>query len=276
MTPVIEKPHTALLLVGRGSTLNPDSSEPTHVHADAIRDQGVFGEVHCCFWKEEPSLREVLASIGSREIYIVPNFISEGYFTQTVIPRELELDGALTETDGRLLTYCEPVGSHPRMTDAILHSAREIAQGTDPAQTCLMIAGHGTALNENSAQAAKDQVARIEARGLFAEVLPVYMEEPPLVSDWHKLTEAPNVVMVPFFIADGLHSYEDIPVMLGIESETGKAASQADVFRRNPYHLRDRTLFYAGAIGTDPIVVDVILDQVKQFDQKHPEVAATL
>ena len=31
-----------------------------------------------------------------REVYVVPNFISEGYFTQTVIPRELELKGSLT------------------------------------------------------------------------------------------------------------------------------------------------------------------------------------
>ncbi|PYJ66190.1 MAG: hypothetical protein DMF38_01245 [Verrucomicrobia bacterium] len=26
-------------------------------------------------------------------VCVVPNFISEGYFTQTVIPRELELNG---------------------------------------------------------------------------------------------------------------------------------------------------------------------------------------
>ena len=32
--------------------------------------------------------------IDADDIYVVPNFISEGYFTRTVIPRELELDGA--------------------------------------------------------------------------------------------------------------------------------------------------------------------------------------
>ena len=31
-----------------------------------------------------------------REVYVVPNFISEGYFTQTVVPRELELSGRIT------------------------------------------------------------------------------------------------------------------------------------------------------------------------------------
>src|SRR5436189_94912 len=42
------------------------------------------------------------------------------------------------------------------------------------------------------------------------------MEELPLVSDWRKLTKTRHVVAVPFFISDGLHSYEDIPVLLGI------------------------------------------------------------
>ncbi|HEY5792013.1 MAG TPA: CbiX/SirB N-terminal domain-containing protein, partial [Chthoniobacterales bacterium] len=81
------RPHAALVLVGHGSTLNPDSSAPTLDHADAIRARGLFAEVVSCFWKEEPSMREVYRMVESGEIYIVPTFISEGYFTRTVIPR---------------------------------------------------------------------------------------------------------------------------------------------------------------------------------------------
>src|SRR5204863_1805911 len=87
-TPMLPKTHSALVLAGHGSTLNPDSAQPTHEHADTIRRRGLFAEVVCSFWKEEPSLREVLRMIDSPEVYIVPNFISEGYFTQEVIPRE--------------------------------------------------------------------------------------------------------------------------------------------------------------------------------------------
>jgi sirohydrochlorin cobaltochelatase len=48
------------------------------------------------FWKEEPSFRDALFLFDPesiREVYVVPNFISEGYFTQTVVPRELEISG---------------------------------------------------------------------------------------------------------------------------------------------------------------------------------------
>lgn len=266
MTPDFSR--SALVIVGHGSTVNPDSSAPTHEHARTIRDRNIFHEVHTCFWKEEPSLREVLRAVESDEVFIVPNFISEGYFTRTVIPRELELIGPVTRQGRFTLKYCDPVGSHPRMTDALLHRAWETATGVPPSETSLFIVGHGTDLNDNSAVAAKEQVARISAQGEYAEVLSAYMEEPPLISDWDKLSSQPNVVVVPFFIADGLHSYEDIPVLLGIEESTGTAASQAEVFRRNPYFLRGRKLFYASAIGTEAGMADVIIDQAAAFAAK--------
>src|SRR3954451_18736420 len=121
--PMISKPNSALVIVGHGSTVNPDSSGPTLDQAEAIRRQGVFGGVYSAFWKEEPSLRQVLHMVDAEEIYVVPNFISEGYFTRTVIPRELELHGPVTQRKGRIIKYCEPVGNHDLMTDLLIARA---------------------------------------------------------------------------------------------------------------------------------------------------------
>src|SRR5499427_6004094 len=219
------KDKTALLIVAHGSTVNPDSSAPTLAHAAEIRRRKVFVDVECAFWKEEPSLRDALFLFDPksiREVYVVPNFISEGYFTQTVVPRELGLDGRVTKrSNGQIWRYCEPVGNHPLMTELLLKRARNVAPDAIPAETSLLIVAHGTDLNENSAVAAKREAEKIRALGEYAAVLNVYMEESPLVSDWRKLTETPNVVVVPFFISDGLHSYEDIPRLLGIPAATG-------------------------------------------------------
>src|SRR5580692_7656168 len=130
---------SSLVLVGHGSTLNPDSSEPTFQHADEIVRRRVFAEVQCSFWKEEPSLREVLRMVDGDDIYVVPNFISEGYFTETVIPREL------------------------------------------------LLVGHGTSLNEKSAEAAQSQAKAIRERECYAEVSEAYMEEAPFIADWRKI-----------------------------------------------------------------------------------------
>lgn len=266
---MLPKPEAALLIVGHGSTVNPDSSTPTYDHADAIAKRGLFGEVRSVFWKEEPSLRQAWHLLDHREVYVVPNFISEGYFTRTVIPRELELTGEITEREGRTIRYCEPVGSHERMTELLLRRAREVAPGVDPKETALFIVGHGTSLNDNSAVAAKREVEKIAALGEYRQVLNAYMEEPPLIAEWDQLTDCQNVVVVPFFIADGLHSYQDIPVLLGIETETGLAASQRAVFRRNPYQLRGKTLYFASSIGTEPLFAELMVEQVEAFDARH-------
>jgi len=255
----------ALLIVGHGSTVNPDSSAPTLAHAAEIRRRKLFAEVSCAFWKEEPSLRDALFLFDPesiREVYVVPNFISEGYFTQTVIPRELELNDRTTKRpSGQMWKYCEPVGNHPMMTDLLLQRARQVARDVDPRKTSLLIVAHGTDLNENSAVAAKREADKIRALGKYAAVLNVYMEEPPLVSDWRKLTKTSNVIVVPFFISDGLHSYEDIPKLIGI-SMTKSGSAAVEVFKRNPYNVDGRLLFYAPSIGTDAGFADIIIEQV--------------
>ena len=255
---------SALVIVGHGSTLNPDSSVPTYQHASEIRKKGLFAEVEVCFWKEQPPMSDVFHSLDSREVFIVPNFISEGYFTDRVIPRELGLQGKVTCSQGRTLRYCPPVGSHPFMTQLLLKRAAEVAPGIDTSKSALLIVGHGTSLNDNSASAAKTQVALIRELGIYGQVESTYMEEPPLVSEWDSLTEFPTVIVVPFFIADGLHSYQDIPVLLGINKELGPAASQAEVFLKNPHFLRGRTLYYASAIGTESGFADIIVDQARR------------
>src|SRR5438132_126016 len=150
------------------------------------------------------------------------------------------------------------------MTELLVQRAREIAPGVTEKETSLLIVAHGTDLNENSAIAAKREAEKIRALGRYANVLNVYMEEFPLVSDWRVLTNTPNVVVVPFFISDGLHSYEDIPVLLGITEERPASATERknhDIFRRGPYQIDNRLLFYASSIGTDPRVADIIVEQ---------------
>ena len=131
---VLSKPDTALLIVAHGSTVNPDSSAPTLAHAAEIRRRKIFAEVGCAFWKEEPSLRDALFLFDPesiREVCVVPNFISEGYFTQTVIPRELELNGRTTKRAERPNhgNIVEPVGNHPAMTELLLKRAHESGTG---------------------------------------------------------------------------------------------------------------------------------------------------
>lgn len=262
-SPFPPKPGSALLILAHGSGVDETSSLPTREMAERLRDSGLFGEVACGFWKEKPGIREALDSLTKPEVFIVPNFTVEGYFVRNVIPKELGLTGPVTRReDGQILRLCLPVGGHPRMTEVLLHRAREAAPGLDFSRAALLVLGHGTPLDARSSQAVEDQVEAVRARGIFAEVHGAFLETPPEIACWREVAKCRDVVAVPFFIADGPHTNEDIPRILGI-ADCGPAGERE---RRNPHRIDGRELYYSRAAGTDPGMAEVILDQVHAWE----------
>lgn len=261
--PFDPKPASALLLVAHGSGVNAAASLPLRALARRLRESGLFGEVACGFRMEKPDLREALESLKLPEVFIVPVFTVEGYFVRTVIPRDLGLTGPVTvRPDGRTLRLCLPVGGHPRMTDLILHRAREAAPGVDFASADLLVLGHGTPLDERSSAAVDGQVAAVRARGIFSGVHGAFMEVAPKIADWLEFTACRDVIAVPFFIADGPHSDEDIPRLLGIHGGEPSAVRE----RKNPHRIGGRNLYYSCAVGTDPGMFDIVVDQVHAWE----------
>ena len=249
--------EAALIIPGHGATGNRQSSQATRSLVDEIKEQGIFAEVYAAFWKEEPHYREVFEMVSCADVYVVPHFISEGYFTREVIPREFELNGRVTQRDGFCIHYCDPVGSHPGMTDLLLRRAREVAVGVDPAKVSLLVLGHGTGRNVDSAKAVCEQVEKIQnGDDGFGEVSGVYLEESPRLSDWYQVTRFENVVVLPYFIAEGLHFSRDLPKMLGVDGET----------TGQPYTIRSRKVYCALPVGDDPAMADMVIGQVKNFE----------
>lgn len=261
---------SALLLVAHGSTSGPESSDPAWKLAREIRRRGIFAGVHCAFWKEEPGLCSVAYAIEAREIFVVPLFISEGYFTREIIPRELGLTGRTTEREGRIWRYCDPVGIHPDMTPLLLQRARQIAPEADPARSALLIAGHGTSLNANSREAVRAQVRLLKEAGApYREIADVYLEEHPRVEEWDRVCSSPVVIVLPFLIADGPHTERDIPLQLGLPVEEERPAAgqgKRPSPSRGPAVLKGRTLYYSHAIGADPAMAEIVLDQVEHCE----------
>ncbi|MCX8155003.1 MAG: cobalamin biosynthesis protein CbiX [Verrucomicrobiae bacterium] len=274
----------ALVILGHGSTLNAESALPTYEHARALRRRGLFAQVLTGFWKQEPSIAGVLRGAFAPRVFLVPLFISEGYFTEEVLPRELGLrppgqsEFARIQRRGRqTLYYTRPVGTHDRMTDVLLARAREVVEAhppaPPPAQTALFIAGHGTGNNENSRKTIERQAELIRAQGHYAAVHAIFMEEEPRIEDCYRLAPVENIVVVPFFISDGLHSYEDIPVLLGEAPEAVRERYRAGrpTFP-NPTLRHGRRVWYAASIGREPLMAEVILERVQEMAGLEPSV----
>ena len=260
------------MVLGHGTTLNDGSAGPAYQHAAELRRRGLFSEVRAAFWKQAPQVKQVLADLKTPRVFIVPLFISEGYFSGAVIPRELGFTGRGTRNAERgTQFYCQPVGTHDSMSEVVLARAAAIVdkfpcpRAPKPEDITLCIAGHGTGRSTQSRQAIERQVELIRAKERYATVHAIFMEESPRIAEAYALATTRNLVVVPFFISDGLHVVEDIPVLLG-EPECivqERLAAGAPTWR-NPTERNGKRVWYAPAVGTEPHVAEVILQRVRE------------
>ena len=262
-----------LVVMGHGTELNENSALPVCQHVSELRRRRIFRDVREAFWKQDPQIQTVLAEISAPRIFIVPLFISEGYFAGQVIPRALGFEnGTRTlNVEGSQIHFCGPVGTHESMTRVILSRADGILKAFPfpraPRQTdtTLFIAGHGTEKNENSRKPVERQVELIRGLGVYAEVHAIFLDEVPKISDCYAMARTKSLVIVPFFISDGLHTQEDIPMLLGETKKniTQRLAAGQPVWR-NPMEHSGKLVWYTAAVGTDAGMAEVILERVRE------------
>jgi len=267
-----------LVLVGHGTTLNEESAAPVRQHVAELRRRKCFAEVREAFWKQAPGVAEVVSGLNTPRVVVVPLFISEGYFSEQVIPAALGFkaagQGGLKRVLARgqqTLFYARPVGTHAAMTRVLLARAREVVEQFPfprpprPAESTLFIAGHGTDQDENSRTVVERQAELVRALNLFAGAHAVFMEEDPRLGTCYSIAQTKNIVVVPFFISDGLHVREDIPVLLGEPERVVRQRLQnGQPTWRNPTEKRGKLVWYAPAVGTEPLLAEVVLERARE------------
>lgn len=264
-------------MLGHGTTLNENSAAPVLQHVAELRRRNIFREVREAFWKQEPQVKKVLEEISGQlkgvRVFIVPLFISEGYFAGQVIPHELGFAGpnSKVKMGNCEVTYCAPIGTHDLMTTVILSRAEDtlkkfpFPRAPKYSETTLFIAGHGTEKNEQSRKPIERQVELIRAQGIFADVRAIFLEETPRISDCYSLAQTKNMVVVPFFISDGLHTQEDIPMLLGeTKKNIEQRLSAGQPVWRNPMERNGKLVWYTAAVGTEPGLAEVILERARE------------
>jgi sirohydrochlorin cobaltochelatase len=97
----------------------------------------------------------------------------------------------------------------------------------------------------------------------YAEVYAAFMEEDLRIQDCYKFVHAPNLVVVPYFVGDGMHVLEDIPVLLGAtEREVRRRLERGEAVWDNPTRRHGKQVWYTGSVGLEPLLADVILERV--------------
>ena len=174
---------------------------------------------------------------------IVPFFLFEGYFTDTVIPRELGLghqgpvppEGVARVLGGKTVRYLPPYGTFPGMSELVVQSALETYPDVNASEVALVLLGHPSARRggnlERHAQVIRDTRQ-------FLEVHVLFLDDSLLHGEWLNAVQARQVVVVPFF-----SEQVEPPLIntLGIQD-----------------HQHEKTVKITPPIGTHPGLADLI------------------
>ena len=261
--------ETALISAGHGSTKNRDSSRHTRETAKRLQKRGIFKEVKAGFWKESPSFQEVFQGLQAKEAIVVPWFLTRGYFVEKVLSEQFSNTPIPTR-------IADPIGARPEIVDlvraraerlrreqfkfkfklkkaieGILGIPKSVGDGIKLEQTSLLLASHGTPLHKGSRVAA-DGLAQELGKDGYRVARAMFLEEEPKIADWRQVAAPEGPVMVlPHFLAGGLHGSEDVPGLLGIPHG------------REGWHKVDgRWIGYGAPIGQPEEMEELILKMV--------------
>ena len=79
----------------------------------------------------------------------------------------------------------------------------------------LVVLGHGTELNADSAAPVRQHAAELRRRKIFAEVREAFWKQEPQIKTVLAEISAPRVFIAPLFISEGWFASEVIPRELG-------------------------------------------------------------
>ncbi len=249
-------PTTTLLLAAHGSSRS-GAQNPVQKLAENLNSLGLYADVCCGFLKEPPLLTQTLKEIETPNLVVVPMLSAHGYISDELIPKAMQ---ALS--DKTTVRLCKPLGTFESVPRIMADRARSVVEENklESAKISILIAAHGNRKNPENAKQASAIARQIEELTQGIPTSAAYIEEPPLISDWHKSIESDFLIVLPFLIGGGLHGVEDIPAMLGLDTDDPIFEQLEDTPFIGPFERYGRSIWFCRALGHEPALVDVILD----------------
>ena len=212
----------ALILAAHGSRRNTQANTLVYQHVARLKDIYGFPTVKAAFNQGTPHYGEVLDSLTVNSVTVVPLFSSDGYFSRTVLPRELSLNRRysqirlhLTESVGTQAQI--PALAHRRILELLRHFQLKAQQ------TSLIVVGHGSQLHPASSESTHLLVDHLRKAKVCQEVQAAFLDESPFLEDVSGQVLQSEVVVFPFFIGDSYHVLQDIPSRAGFPELAGSS-----------------------------------------------------
>lgn len=239
----------SVIIVAHGSTVSAEAHEAATQHAVTLRQSHRYGVVQTCFLaaSDQPRL------LPQGEIFLLPFFMSNGYFVTIRIPELFGLEKGMRFEPDRKIYQCDALGVDPELAKLIVTMVREICEEKfyAPSAVHVVLVAHGSSKSNASFEATRLQQAALEATGSFGCVSSVFLNQAPSLEEWlnQRVQDDIPLILVGLFAAEGPHATEDVPA--AIEK------------RRREGGPRDK-IHYAGAVGTRPEIVKLIQHSISR------------
>ena len=280
---------TGVLIVGHGSKL-PYNKEIVSTIAQKL-DEKMDNIVESGFMElVEPNIPQQVNKLKNQDvdrIIVVPAFLAHGIHTKVDIPTILRLPhshegvehshhhhhnhegreakSALIDFDGEVL-YLEPFEADDKIVDIVERRIKEHTSRDEITEdnTGILLIGHGSSLpygKEVLNEICTKTKLRIEDFDI--ELSFMRIEKPSIPESFKKLQDKgyENIIVLPVFLADGLHTKSDIPTTLGLEPakldfEKKKKEKQIDY---------DGTIIYLDPLKAEDEIVEMIEERLNEL-----------
>ena len=221
------------ILIGRDAG---NARELYERHAARLRRRGATDSVEVATYDSEPvqELREQFGRVSADQVYAVPMGVAHSHDTVTGIPRALSyLSGAVT--------YCEPIGQSPAVTDVIeAKAAEQLAPGED---CSLILVGFGSSSKPYHRQITEYHATRLREQTDYGEILGCYLLQNPAVECVRYNLTNPAAVAVPLFLTQ-------------TEATSGRIPSKLELDRGG--------IEYASVLGDHPKITDALHAEIEK------------
>jgi sirohydrochlorin cobaltochelatase len=87
-----------------------------------------------------------------------------------------------------------------------------------------------------------------------SEVAALYLDDTPAIADVYDLTSAPNLIVVPYFLANGSHTTIDVPRELGLDERR----------RTEGMVIKGRRVYYTQPVGVEDDLRQAIIELARE------------
>lgn len=287
-----ERSKTGILIVGHGSKM-PYNKEVVSTIAEKLNDK-VENIVESGFMElVEPNIPQQVNKLknnGMEKIIVVPAFLAHGIHTKVDIPTilrlphsheglehshthhhhhhhddEREAKSEPIEFDGEVI-YLEPFEADDKIVDIVERRIRDVTnkETINSKNTGILLIGHGSSLPygkkvlEEISEKTKERFIDYNIELSFMRI-----ETPLIAESFKKLQENnyDNIIVLPVFLADGLHTKSDIPLTLGLEA----AKLDFDYPKKEKQIDYDGNIIYLNPLKAEDEIVEMIENRIQKY-----------